>query len=84
MNAPKLVVRAALLAIVLAIFASPSSAWVLGCYVSCPQSGNHFVSGPMDYSSCCTTEVPSWIFTCPEGGPAYGYGYEDWSGPNFC
>ena len=83
MNALKIVLRATALAAVLSFTASPASAWVFACYVSCPESGNHYVSGPMSYSDCCGT-VPAWIFTCPEGGQASGYGYEDWQGPNFC
>ena len=83
MNALKLVLRAAALAAVLSLAASPASAWVLGCYATCPSSGFHYISGPMSYSSCCGA-VPTWIFVCPEGGQAYGYGDEDWQGPNFC
>jgi hypothetical protein len=69
------------------IVSASASGTVLACYVTCSypdgSSTNHYVSGPMSYSDCCGGPSP-WVFSCPNGGQAFAYGYEDWSGPQFC
>ena len=77
----KALVRICGLVVVLALSSlSPASGngYVLGCYVSCPDNF-YFIQA----SQCCGP-IPRYEFTCPDGSDAYGYGYEDWSGPHFC
>lgn len=51
-----------------------------GCYVSCPNSELYFI-----YTTYgCCGPISSLDFTCPGGGQAYGYAYDDGWGPQFC
>ena len=68
---------------------SPTAAtWPFGacfmgctCYVSCPD-GTHQVQ-VTQLSQCCG-QVPRSVYTCPDGSDAFGYGFDDGSGAQFC
>jgi hypothetical protein len=66
------------LALVLAAFSS-ADAFGGTCYVSCP--GDVYVISP---SYGCCGPISLLDFTCPGGGDAYGFAYDDGPGPQFC
>lgn len=67
------------LALVLSVFSTASAS--TGCYISCPNDPDFYLIQTM--YGCCGAISPH-DFTCPGGGQAWGYGYDDGSGPQFC
>lgn len=66
----------------LATFYTPASAFGVTCYYWC-EDGIRTTS--VSYEECCGGGWPtSTAFPCPGGEKGVPYGYEAWSGPQFC
>ena len=66
------------LVLVVAVGSHVEGSWG-ACYVQCPD--DIYVIYPT--YGCCGP-ISHLDFTCPGGSQAWGYAYEDWSGPQFC
>ena len=67
------------LVLLIAVF-SAAEGFPGACYVECPNGGIYVITPTY---GCCGPISPL-DFTCPGGGQASGFAYEDWSGPQFC
>jgi hypothetical protein len=64
----------------IAVFYTPASAFPVTCYYWCPE-GRRTTSAT--YEECCGFGA-SGSFPCSDGSQGFPYGYEAWSGPQFC